>query len=168
MPSTYEPIQTYTLTSPQASVTFGTGGIIPQTYTDLVIITNTGNGSGDKSILVQVGNGSIDTGSNYSTTYIYGNNTSAVSGRTSNQTSMIASRTASDVTANGSIILQNYSNTTTFKTMLSRGNNPSGLIVAYSGLWRSTSAINIIKLSDESANNFASGSTFTLYGIKAA
>jgi len=161
--NTYVALRTEVLTSAVPSVTFNLSGITG--YTDLVIVTNTGNGSADKAILVQVGNGSIDTGSNYSTTFMYGNGTSAVSGRQSNQTSMIASRTASGITGDGSIILQNYSNTTTNKTMLSRGNTADGLVVAYVGLWRSTAAITTIKLSDESANNFSVGSTFTIYGI---
>jgi len=163
MTITYEAIASTTLVSAQSSVTFSSFG----GYTDLVIITNTGNGSADKAILVQVGNGSIDTGSNYSTTFMYGNGTVGVSGRAANQTSMIASRTASGITGNGSIILQNYANTTTNKTMLSRGNTADGLVVAYVGLWRSTAAITTLKLSDESANNFSIGSTFSLYGIKA-
>jgi hypothetical protein len=120
------------------------------------------------AILMQLGNGSIDTSSNYSTTYIFGNGSVSTSGRDSNQTSMIASRTSSSINSNGSIMLQNYSNTTTYKTMLSRGNNASGLLVLYAGLWRSTAAINTIKLSDESANNFSVGSTFNLYGILGA
>ncbi len=165
MPKTYEPISIQTVGTAVASITFSS---IPQTYTDLVLITNTGNGSGDKSILVQLGNGSIDTGSNYSTTYLAGDGTDDFSGRLSSQTSMIASRTSSSINSNGSIMLQNYSNTTTYKTMLSRGNNASGIIALYAGLWRSTAAINTIKLSDESANNFSSGSTFNLYGILGA
>jgi hypothetical protein len=165
MAATYTPIASVTLGAAAASVTFNS---IPQTYTDLILITNTGNGSADKAILVQLGNGSIDTGSNYSTTYLAGDGTDDFSGRLSSQTSMIASRTASGITGNGSIVLQNYSNTTTNKTMLSRGNNSSGLIALYAGLWRSTAAINTIKLFDESANNFSSGSTFNLYGILGA
>ena len=40
MAATYEPISTTTLTSAQSSVTFGSGGTLPQTYTDLVVIVN--------------------------------------------------------------------------------------------------------------------------------
>jgi hypothetical protein len=36
---------------------------------------------------------------------------------------------------------------TTYKTVLSRGNNASSSVTAYSALWRSTSAINEIKVS---------------------
>jgi hypothetical protein len=165
MAKTYEPISSQTVGTAVASITFSS---IPQTYTDLVLITNTGNGSGDKAIFVQLGNGSIDTGSNYSSTFLFGDGAAAVSGRTTTQTSMLASRTASGITGNGSIILQNYSNVTTNKTMLSRGNTVNGMAVLYVGLYRSTVAINTIKLFDESANNFSVGSTFVLYGIKAA
>jgi hypothetical protein len=41
------------------------------------------------------------------------------------------------------------------------------MVSLYGNLWRSTSAINIIEVTAGGAN-FASGSTFTLYGIKAA
>lgn len=163
--STYEPIATTTLGSATATVTFSS---ISGSYTDLVIITNTGNGSAGSAINVQVGNGSADTGSNYSTTFLYGNGSSAISGRTTNATQMLASRTADTLIANGSIIFQNYSNTTTYKTMLSRGNATNEIVVAYVGLWRSTAAINYIKLTDQNGYNFSAGSTFTLYGITAA
>jgi hypothetical protein len=61
----------------------------------------------------------------------------------------------------------NYSNTTTYKTILSRSNNSAIGTDAVVGLWRSTAAINTIKILP--ANNaFEVGSSFTLYGIKAA
>jgi hypothetical protein len=62
----------------------------------------------------------------------------------------------------------NYSNTTTYKTIISRGDNPGFLVIALANLWRSTSAINIITMVSETGNNFVTGSTFTLYGITAA
>jgi hypothetical protein len=62
----------------------------------------------------------------------------------------------------------NYSNTTTYKTVLLRSNNASAITVATVGLWRSTSAINTIKIYADGAAVFSVGSTFTLYGIKAA
>lgn len=163
--ATYEPIATTTLGSATATITFSS---ISQSYTDLIIITNTGNGSADSAINVQVGNGSADTGSNYSTSFLYGNGSTAISGRTTNATQMLASRTVSPLITNGSIIFHNYSNTTTYKTMLSRGNATTELVVFYAGLWRSTSAINYIKLTDQNGHNFSIGSTFTLYGIAKA
>jgi FlaG/FlaF family flagellin (archaellin) len=63
----------------------------------------------------------------------------------------------------------NYSNTTTYKTVLGRSNVQDFRVASIVGLWRSTSAINTISLrSDNASYNFTVGSTFTLWGIKAA
>ena len=166
MAATYEKIATTTLGSAQATVEFTS---ITQSYTDLVIVTNSGNSSGaDHAFFMQVGNGSYDTGSNYSSTYMFGNGSSVVSGRESNQTRALNMRTGGTLIGNGFVHCMNYSNTTTNKTFLSRGNTADNMTVAYVNLWRSTSAINRIKLTDETGANFLTGSTFTLYGIKAA
>ena len=61
----------------------------------------------------------------------------------------------------------NYSNTTTYKTAISRGDRGATSTVAIVNLWRSTSAINNIQFFTD-ATNFAAGSIITLYGIKAA
>ena len=64
----------------------------------------------------------------------------------------------------------NYSNTTTYKTLLSRSGTLGGSYTGttlIAGLWRSTSAITSI-LVGCTTNTFVAGSTFTLYGIKAA
>jgi hypothetical protein len=66
--------------------------------------------------------------------------------------------------------VNNYSNSTTHKTTLSqltRATVGAAGIDASVGLWRNTSAINRLTFIIESSNSFASGSTFTLYGIKA-
>jgi hypothetical protein len=63
----------------------------------------------------------------------------------------------------------NYSNTTTYKTTLSRDGNVNQSVVESSvGLWRSTAAINIITMGDFGASTMAAGTTATLYGIAAA
>jgi hypothetical protein len=63
----------------------------------------------------------------------------------------------------------NYSSSSTFKTILSRsGDARDGGSVAFTNMWRGTSAITSILIYPETTGNFASGSTFTLYGIKAA
>jgi hypothetical protein len=109
-----------------------------------------------------------DTGSNYSITFLQGDGSSAISGRASNQTTMDTAYMPnySDLgvlTYN----INNYSNTTTYKTLLSRSNQAGSGVFAYVGLWRSTAAINSITIYG-GTNNIVSGSTFTLYGIKAA
>jgi len=163
--NTYESIATTTLGSATASVTFSS---IPSTYTDLVLVTSI-NEPTTGTVLIQVGNGSVDTGANYSRTYLYGESSTAASGRSSNISALygIASTAASTFAA-GIIQFMNYSNTTTNKTILLKSNNASAVVVATVGLWRSTSAINTIKVFADGANTFSSGSTFSLYGIKAA
>ena len=78
--STYTPIATTTLSSAQATVDF-TG--ISSAYTDIILIANYGLSLPDESPMLRVGNGSIDTGSNYSSTELYGTGSSAGSQRTS-------------------------------------------------------------------------------------
>ena len=166
MPSTYEAIATNTLGSAAASVTFSS---ISGTYTDLVLVFN-GAASGTVDLLMRVGNGSVDTGSNYSATYLYGSGSVAGSYRYTTQTSLYLDYSAALTTTFESVYLMNlmnYANTTTYKTILVRPNTPSRYVEAGVGLWRSTSAINTIELRPTSGT-FATGSTFTLYGIKAA
>lgn len=160
---TYTPIATYTTPSAAANYTFTS---IPTTYTDLVCIISGQNSTSDQGIVAQVGNGSVDTGSNYSTTYILGSGTSTgISGRESSATSMIVGRMANSA-SNSIIHFMNYSNTTTNKTVLGRGND-GAYVIQHVGLWRSTAAINTIKLFNLSSVTFAAGVTLTLYGIKA-
>jgi hypothetical protein len=161
--STYTPLSTTTLGSATGTVTFSS---ISGIYTDLVLIIGGKNASSDQGILTQVGNGSIDTGSNYSTTYLYASGGSAVSGRQSNATSIIAGR-MDDVASTSIINYMNYSNTTTYKTVLGRGYD-GALVVHHVGLWRNTAAINTINVFNASSVNFAAGTVLTLYGISAA
>jgi hypothetical protein len=105
-------------------------------------------------------------------TQLYGNGSSATTARVSNQTSFGLEYISGNTAATGvfsPVILQiqNYSNTTTNKTMISRTNDAAVRVVAQVGLYRSTSAISRIDLDEVLGTNFAVGSTFTLYGIKA-
>lgn len=165
MASTYEAIMTYTVPSAQSSYTFTS---ISQDYTDLVLVANTIVSSGVGYELGLQFNG--DTGSNYSDTYLLGDGTSATSGRQSLTFADCGYLASNSGNPNTRIInLQNYSNTTTYKTVLSRGSSVnSGQAIAYVNLWRNTSAISSIKIFSNVGLNYAAGSTFTLYGIKAA
>ena len=163
MPQTYTPIASTTLTAAAASYTFSS---IPSTYTDLLIIA-VGNSTAAADLWMQV-NG--DTGSNYSTTQLSGTGTSALSQRSANRTNFNINFNAymsTTVAANYIIQLQNYSNTTTNKTILARSSNANQGVDATVGLWRSTAAITSITLLNN-GSTFASGSTFVLYGVKAA
>ena len=163
--STYTPIASQTLASAAASVTFSS---IPQGYTDLILIVNGINSSGGSdACVVQLGNGSIDAGSNYSTTFLYGvGSGSGSSGRQANANFMQLTRSNSANQTTSIIQIQNYSNTTTYKTCLSRSNDSSAFVWSAVGLWRSTSAINTLKFYNDGGGNFAAGSTFSIYGIQ--
>ena len=171
LPSTMTPIATNTLVSAGSSVTFSS---IPQGYTDLFLqVNNLMSGASGFKLRF---NG--DSGSNYSETYMSGYAGSAASSRLSNQSSIYnnlvyGDSTTASVFTPHIIQLQNYSNATTFKSLLwrygtttSAGGN--GEVTAMVGLWRSTAAITSIEISAWNAVNFAIGSSFTLYGIKAA
>jgi len=159
MPNTYTELLKTTVGTSTSSVTLSLTGI--SGYTDLVIVAN-GTSSGDASFMMRF-NG--DSASNYSTTYLYGTGSSAVSGRASNDT-YIVGMGRTNTTGGASIIhLQNYANTTTYKTVLGRGSAAASLVIAAVGLWRSTSAITSILITPESSNTISVGSTFSLYGI---
>lgn len=167
--ATYSAIATTTLGSATQYVEFLS---IPQTYTDLILVHNAkDSGIGVVNTSAQCGNGSYDTGSNYSWTWLGGSGSTAASGRGSSQTSFL---TGAIGTGGNSVItlhFMNYSNTTTYKTMLARGSGAdfsSGQSVsAWANLWRSTSAINRIRVFP-GGQTWATGSTFTLYGLRAA
>ena len=158
MPNTYTELRKTTVGTATASVTLDLTGI--SGYTVLVFIVSATNQTNDSGLLVRFNS---DSGSNYSDTSIYGNGSSAVSFRASNATGMNAGRTDTGISTN-IINIQNYANTTTFKTVLTRGND-SALVIATVGLWRNTAAITSITVYDQNARNFSTGSTFSLYGI---
>jgi len=164
--STYTPIATTTLGSAQATVTLSS---ISGSYTDLVLVISTRftGGGGASAIQAQFNS---DSGSNYSSTVLSGNGSSASSFRDTSATSAsfgLAIDTANEF-ATSIIQLQNYSNATTYKTTLCRANIASDRVRAIVSLWRNTSAINSIYLQNNGATTFVAGSTFTLYGIAAA
>lgn len=161
--STYTPIATYTATGTIGSYTFSS---IPSTYTDLIAILTPIAGGGAADIYMTF-NG--DTGSNYSASILYGSGSSAGNTTYSNQSNIIIDFYGSAISSeisNRILQIQNYSNTTTYKTALSRANRAGSGVDAIYGMWRSTAAISSITFTLSSS--FASGSTFTLYGITAA
>ena len=165
--STYTPIATTTLGSTTASYTFTS---IPGTYTDLVLVLGNVNVTDAAQNLLQFNS---DTGSNYSRTALSGQGTAPSSGRTSNETSIMLETTFypsfngnKDYTGIWNIM--NYSNTTTYKTVIGRGSSASVGTGASASLWRSTSAITSIKIQPAYGYSYSSGAVFTLYGIKAA
>jgi hypothetical protein len=161
--STYTPIATTTLGGNQTTVDFTS---ISGAYTDLVLVFNGTNATSSNGMRLRFNS---DTGSNYSETYIYGNGTSALSTRGTSQTSVQVGGDVGSSRATVIVSINNYSNTTTFKTTLGRGSSAGTLVDATVGLWRDTSAITAIQCRlGAGTSNFSTGSTFTLYGIAAA
>jgi hypothetical protein len=168
MPQTYESIATTTLGSNAGSVTFSA---IPQTYTDLILVSNYRT-IGTPAFFGCSWKANGDTAANYSSTQFYGNGTSTSSGRNTSYAGYAFesySTTSSQVAITN---FQNYSNSTTFKTAVSRssGSGSSELVGAWVSMWRSTAAITTLTFfsTDVGGVPFAAGNTFTLYGIKAA
>lgn len=163
MAKTYEPIATQTLGSSSSSVTFSS---IPATYTDLILIFNGTGTSGSANDMGLRLNG--DTGTNYSNTLIYGTGSVAGSGRHTGLTFLRGWYLSSTAQTNCIFNVMNYSNTTTFKTVIGRSNISNAEVDAAVGLYRSTSAISSLSLTPQGGAQFTTGSVFTLYGIKAA
>ena len=171
MPATYEPIATYTVSG--GSTTEIEFASIPQTYTDIVAVSNVGGASASYYFCARINS---DTGSNYSMTELLGNGTTSTSAQASNRAVADISYNVHVTTAvniNNIANFMNYSNTTTYKTMINRMNNSANGTSATAVLWRNTNAITNLKFYIYVGNGanlytFTSGSTITLYGIKAA
>jgi hypothetical protein len=160
-----------------ATVTVGAGGAanveftsIPSTYTHLQIRYYTVSGS-SSDFQIRVGNGSLDTAGNYTLHVLGGNGSSAYANGYANETQFKTgfSQSGSTTPAVAVVDFLDYANTNKFKTMRALGGtdkNGSGDVQLASGVWRSTSAINIIRL--YLGVNFNQYSHFALYGIKSA
>lgn len=170
MASTYDKLATYTVSSAESSVTFSS---ISQSYTDLVFVINM-----QSSYTGDSGNGARfrfngDSGTNYSYIVARGNGSTTSSFRSSNDTyiqiGLLPSSgggTPAGTFGNGIAHILNYSNSTTYKTVLGRTNSTYAAVEASTNTWRNTAPItSIVYFGD---GNILAGSTFTLYGIKAA
>lgn len=160
--NTYVALDKVTVGTATGTVIFSS---IPQGYTDLVLVMNTIGTSAGGDVQIQFNS---DTASNYSSTVLYGTGSAVGSFRQSSVTSILLDYYAElDTSVSNRIVsIQNYSNTTTFKTLLSRANNSGRGTDAIVGFYRSTSAITSLNLKLSNSNTFATGSTFSLYGIQ--
>ena len=156
--ATYVPIQTYTADGSTTTYTFTS---IPQTYNDLVVVTNGVYTNNDIDMKFN-----SDSGSNYSRTYIYATGSSYGGAAITNATAGYAGTLGTGYTTNIVNIL-NYSGTSKQKSWLTRASAASTAVIHAIGLWRSTSAITSISLTINTLT-WPAGSTMTLYGIKAA
>jgi hypothetical protein len=142
---------------------------IPQNYRDLVLVVNaTSNSAHSGNIIFNFSS----TGT-YSSTFLRGNGSSALSSRVSNSGAgpLLGGINYSSTIPTSSVVnISNYSSTSTFKSYLVRNAadlNGSGDAQLVSGLWQKTEAIYEILLSTGSASIFWTG-TATLYGVRAS
>lgn len=160
--ATYEPLANTTLTSTQTEIIFDT---ISGSYTDLKIIFNFIPTAAMRT-RVELNS---DTGSNYSSTVLYGEGTAAASTRYISNTYFTFNAANNNSIAMMELNFMSYAGSTnkTILAAVAADENGSGQVSRGVGLWRSTSAITRIRLFTL-ASTFASGTTATLYGIKAA
>jgi hypothetical protein len=167
MAATYEPIASTTLGADTADVEFTS---LSSAYTDMVVIV-AATSTTDTAYVMRV-NG--DTATNYSHTILYGTGSAAGSTRSANINYVYGTYYA-DLSATTPAIsmiqVMSYANANVYKTILvgaaANGGTSNKGVDRIVGLWRSTSAITSMKFSAASGS-FKSGSTFSLYGIKAA
>ena len=171
MPSTYTLISSNVLSSSTASVTFSS---IPATFTDLVLrYSGRSDVAGQAIKSVNLTFNSIG-GTDYSSTRIQGDGTSAASGRSSSFSSIVlnfateGSTATANTFSNNEIYIPSYAvsqNKPIGIFNAQEDNTTNAYLVAQAGLLSNTAAITSITLS-VSPDNFVSGSSFYLYGIK--
>lgn len=165
MPATYEPIATTTLGSAASTITFNSIG---STYTDLRLVFTFRSTTGLCLAGLRFNN---DSGTNYSNTILRGDGSSASSSRYTNDNNLGNQSGYLDTNIYGIMTFDIFSYAgATNKTCLytkSYDANGSGFVLREVGLWHNTAAITRVDLFS-GANQFATGSTATLFGIKAA
>ena len=172
--NSYESIQTYTLGSSQASITFSS---IPSTYKHLQIrmISRTNLAAqGFASLTMKLNS---DAASNYSWHRLWGNGSSANAGANAPDTSMLFAVTSGNQNTASSfsaavVDILDYENVSKYKTIRSltggddNNNGANGYIGLHSGSWRNTAAVTSILIEPGAGQSFLANSSFALYGIK--
>ena len=170
--NSYESIATAVGTGSSGTISFTS---IPSTYTHLQLrsIARGTQSGASTNMTLRVGNGSIDSGSNYTYHRLFGNGSSATADGLGSQTSGLCGITGTGAGSNvyytSVIDFIDYDNTNKFKTIRSLNgydNNGDGVVFLESFLWRSTSAITNIELTLGGGQNITTASQFALYGIK--
>jgi hypothetical protein len=173
--SSYASIATVTVGSPVSSITFSS---IPATYTHLQVRVFARSARADWGDTLQVRvNG--DTGANYYGHYLLGNGASTFAGSYGATTGFVycgtvAAGSAPSGTFGGPIIdildYQNANKNKIFRVLHGADNNSTNGAVGFlSAAWNNSStAINSLVFSVDSASNFTQYTQFALYGIKGA
>ncbi len=167
---TFELIETVTLGSSAASVTFSGLSAYASTYQHLQIRMATRSTADSATTFLQF---NADTATNYSAHRLFGQGSSVVSDAFTSQSYLFAganvetAATANAFAASVVDILDPFE-TTKFKTTRTFAGAVAApnYVVLQSGLWRNTAAITSIKLYPNTGS-YTQNSRFSLYGIKA-
>lgn len=168
MTVTYDAIASTTLTTGANTITFNS---IPGTFTDLRLVFIGTVATSGQDLYTFNGN-NPSSGTLYSETWLSGDGSSANTSRTTNFSHFKLTRTSNLSTTIPMLHTYDvfsYAGSTN-KTVLgtsSDDQNGSGGVVRSVGLYRNTSAITSITITCSGGGNFATGTTATLYGIKA-
>jgi hypothetical protein len=151
---------------------------IPATFTDLVLrISCRQTGTADFQDSIYVGINGVPSGTLYSVTMLRGNGATATSNRETSQPqwNMDQGSTAPGGTANtfanDELYIANYTvsqNKVASGFIAHEDNSSTAYLRASAFLWRDTTAISSLVLKLGSGQNFASTSSFYLYGIKSS
>ncbi len=155
---------------------------IPSSYDHLLILASirSSKSSAYDKVDFQMGNGSLDTGTNYSDTNLQAFNTASgapTSGRGTGGDSIdfiyiSADSATADTFGTVKIWIPNYANTTGYKQAICTSTAPNastsswGMMIT-AGLWSSTSAVDCVGIK-ETGDDLMQYSTFTLYGVTGA
>lgn len=161
--NTYVALDKVTVGTATPTITFTS---IPQGYTDLVLEV-VGNVSANAYTKLYFNGVTTAT---YSATQLYGDGSSAGSSRqtTGSGLGYIQFNYLYTASNQGSarINIQNYSNSTTYKTCIIREDDAAYNAIARVGLWQSTNAITSVTV-ERVSGNWSTGTTASLYGIAA-
>lgn len=164
MATAITPLANITLGSSAATVSFTS---ISGSYRDLLLVSSVTGLAGSPVSAGAFARFNSDSGSNYSTVYMYGNGSSTGSGTEATTTLFWGAFPA----AGGNHLFQilDYSATDKHKSVLGRANGNGASVWAHAGRWASTAAITSIVLTapDYGTQTFNAGSTFMLYGVSA-
>jgi hypothetical protein len=155
---TYTPLATVTLGSTASSVTFSS---IPATYRDLIVVCEfVPSGSFFDTGL----RFNADGGTNYS--FVEASGSGSGSGNSNSAPRSQAIFLYTEATNRWAVIAQimDYSATDKHKTVLSRATAGAEITIMTANRWANTAAITSVQVRPD-ASTFASGSTFSLYGV---
>lgn len=174
----YESIETVSVNSGTSvsSITFGSGGTIPQTYKHLQIRAMVKSSRAAVNDYMQFRLNGDTTSSNYRSHALDADGSGSTYAETSAndlQVGWLPGDTNASMYGVGIIDILDYSDTSKYKTIRSIGGFEQNSTTSgsawnglSSGLWLSTSAITSIRFNSGTGSNFKEFTTFALYGIK--